>query len=55
LVDVDSNLEIVPQLAVAWKILDLTHWEFELRQGVRFHNGAPFTVEMSCSASSGLR
>src|SRR5215207_8280598 len=39
LLDVDSNLAIVPQLAVAWQILDPTHWEFELRQGVRFHDG----------------
>src|SRR6476619_2864629 len=42
LLDVDSNLALVPQLAVAWKILDPTHWEFELRQGVRFHDGTPF-------------
>ena len=45
LLDIDSNLEIVPQLAVAWKILDPTHWEFELRQGVHFHDGTPFTAE----------
>ena len=45
LLDVDSNLEVVPQLAVAWKILDPTHWEFELRQGVRFHDGTPFTAD----------
>ena len=45
LLDIDSNLAIVPQLAVAWKILDPTHWEFELRQGVRFHDGTPFTAE----------
>jgi peptide/nickel transport system substrate-binding protein len=35
----------VPQLAVAWKIVDSTHWDFELRQGVRFHDGTPFTAE----------
>jgi peptide/nickel transport system substrate-binding protein len=44
LLDVDSNLALVPQLAVAWQILDPTHWEFELRQGVRFHDGTPFTA-----------
>jgi peptide/nickel transport system substrate-binding protein len=45
LLDIDSNLAIVPQLAVAWKIIDPTHWEFQLRQGVRFHDGTPFTAE----------
>jgi peptide/nickel transport system substrate-binding protein len=45
LLDIDSNLAIVPQLAVAWRIVDPTHWEFELRHGVRFHDGAPFTAE----------
>jgi peptide/nickel transport system substrate-binding protein len=44
LLDVDSNLAVVPQLAVAWNVVDPTHWEFELRQGVRFHDGGPFTV-----------
>jgi peptide/nickel transport system substrate-binding protein len=45
LLDVDSNLAVVPQLAVAWQIVDPTHWEFELRQGVRFHDGTPFNAE----------
>jgi peptide/nickel transport system substrate-binding protein len=44
LIDVDSNLAIVPQLALAWKPLDPTTWEFELRPDVRFHDGAPFTA-----------
>jgi peptide/nickel transport system substrate-binding protein len=45
LLDVDSNLAIVPQLAVAWNIVDPSNWDFELRQGVRFHDGTPFTAE----------
>ncbi len=45
LLDIDSNLAVVPQLAVAWQILDPTHWEFELRQGVHFHDGTPFTAD----------
>jgi peptide/nickel transport system substrate-binding protein len=44
LLDVDSNLAIVPQLALAWKPLDPTTWEFQLRPGVRFHDGTPFTA-----------
>jgi peptide/nickel transport system substrate-binding protein len=45
LLDIDSNLAIVPQLALAWKPLDPTTWEFELRPDVTFHDGAPFTAE----------
>ena len=45
LLDVDSNLAIVPQLALAWKPLNPTTWEFELRPDVRFHDGTPFTAE----------
>jgi peptide/nickel transport system substrate-binding protein len=37
LLDVDSTLAIVPQLALAWKPLNPTTWHFELRPGVRFH------------------
>ena len=52
LLDIDSNLAIVPQLAVAWKPIEPNTWEFELRQGVSFHDGTPFTAEDVCSASS---
>ena len=45
LLDVDSNLAIVPQLALAWKPLNPTTWEFELRPDVRFHDGTPFTAD----------
>jgi peptide/nickel transport system substrate-binding protein len=44
LLDVDSNLAIVPQLALAWKPLNTTTWKFELRPGVTFHDGTPFTA-----------
>ena len=39
LLDIDSNLAIVPQLALAWALLDPTTWEFELRPDVTFHDG----------------
>ena len=45
LLDIDSNLAIVPQLALTWKVVDLHRWEFELRPDVRFHDGTPFTAE----------
>jgi len=35
----------LPGLAVAWKALDATTWEFDLRPGVRWHYGTPFTAE----------
>jgi peptide/nickel transport system substrate-binding protein len=44
LVDIDSNLAIVPQLALSWKPLDPTTWEFKLRPDVTFHDGTPFTA-----------
>jgi peptide/nickel transport system substrate-binding protein len=45
LVALDSDMDIAGHLAVAWQPLDPTTWEFELRQGVRFHDGTPFTAE----------
>jgi peptide/nickel transport system substrate-binding protein len=45
LLDVDSNLTIVPQLALTWKPLDPTTGEFELRPDVTFHDGTPFTAD----------
>jgi len=41
----DANMNVVPQLAESWKILDDTTWEFKLRRGVKFHNGDDFTAE----------
>jgi peptide/nickel transport system substrate-binding protein len=44
LLDIDSTLAIVPQLALDWQPLDLTTWEFGLRPAVTFHDGTPFTA-----------
>ena len=41
----DGSLRLEPGLAVAWKNVNDTTWEFTLRQGVKFHDGAPFTAE----------
>jgi peptide/nickel transport system substrate-binding protein len=36
---------LAPQLATAWSANDdLTEWTFDLRQGVTWHDGAPFTA-----------
>lgn len=40
----DVNGVIVPQLATSWKLVDDLTWEFRLRNGVKFHDGAPFTA-----------
>ena len=39
------KLEYEPSLATEWKALDETTWEFKLCQGVKFHNGDPFSAE----------
>ena len=40
----DSKLRIQPALAVSWKLIDPMTWEIELREGVKFHDGSPFTA-----------
>src|SRR2546422_868344 len=35
---------VVPNLALSWKALNDTTWEVKLRQGVKFHDGSPFTA-----------
>lgn len=45
LMDYDGKGGFTPRLATEWKNIDETTWEFKLRQGVTFHNGAPFNAE----------
>lgn len=40
-----ETLQIVPQLAKSWKMINDTTWEFDLRRDVKFHNGEPFNAE----------
>ena len=42
----DASGELQPLLAVSWQRVTDTHWQFRLRQGVRFSNGAPFTADV---------
>ena len=45
LVDIDENNEFYGVLATAWNQVDETTWVFDLRDGVTFHNGEPFTAD----------
>jgi peptide/nickel transport system substrate-binding protein len=36
--------KLYPGLATEWKLVNPTLWQFKLRQGVKFHNGDPFTA-----------
>ncbi|MBX9596527.1 MAG: ABC transporter substrate-binding protein [Roseomonas sp.] len=44
LTEIDENLQVKPGLATAWRLIDANTWEFDLRPGVRFHDGTPFTA-----------
>lgn len=45
LIAVDPRLATGPDLATSWRAVNETTWEFELRQGVTFSDGTPFTAE----------
>src|ERR1051325_320603 len=43
LVSRHPDQKLHPMLATEWKLEGQTAWRFKLRQGVKFHNGDPFT------------
>src|SRR6476619_2219720 len=45
LVERGKKLAIVPALAVSWKQTSPTTWVFNLRQGVKGHDGSDFTAD----------
>src|SRR5256885_12247792 len=45
LVDVDAQGRPVPGLALAWKPVGDTTWEFSLRRGVKFHDGEALNAD----------
>ena len=41
----DREMKLEAGLATEWKQTDPTTWRFKLRQGVKFHDGTPFTAD----------
>jgi peptide/nickel transport system substrate-binding protein len=41
----DKDLKLEPALATKWGQVDKTTWFFDLRQGVKFSDGTPFTAD----------
>ena len=40
-----KDYKLAPALATSWKQTSPTVWRFELRKGVQFHDGTPFTAD----------
>jgi peptide/nickel transport system substrate-binding protein len=41
----DASYKLVPKLATSWKAVKPDVWEFEIRQGVKWHDGSPLSVD----------
>lgn len=45
LLGIDSEFRTTPALAISWSTPDIQTWRFNLRHGVKFHNGEDFTAK----------
>ena len=50
LVGRDADNAFVPELATSWEQLDDRTWRFEIRQGVKFHDGSDLTAQGAAEA-----
>ena len=50
LTEVDGQGRVKPALALSWQAVDSLTWRFELRRGVKFHNGAVFDAKAVVAA-----
>jgi len=41
----DKDYKVEPALATSWQQMGPTQWRFNLRKGVKFHDGSPFTAD----------
>lgn len=51
----DRDGQIQPSLAAKWRRMDEVTWEFDLKPGVKFHDGAPFEAEDVLASFERLR
>ena len=47
LLTLDPDLKVVPVLATSWEMVNETTWKFNLRKGVKFHDGTPFNADVA--------
>jgi peptide/nickel transport system substrate-binding protein len=45
LLSTDAQAQLRPGLAESWQAIGEEGWEFKLREGIRFHDGTPFTAD----------
>ena len=45
LISRDERFKLEPALALSWKALSPTLWRLQLRPGVSFHDGSPFSAD----------
>lgn len=55
LTELDPNSDVQPLLATSWEMIDEDTWRFQLREGVKFHDGADFNADSVVTAVKRLQ